>query len=229
MSYKKLGQKFTPEELAGAIVFPVKLSPKQQREAEKQLAGAREKSLGKMTEGERLTGSLMELKFRMKDYFKSDELNSEYSFAGFLKLYIELLGRKRREFAAEIGIDEALLSQFINQHRTPPDYIPVRLELHSNNLVPAEYWLRAMGKDRERKILSNMAVMMKREQNFVTGGISVRLASEQVPDFEKAELESLKENLRRSYKERFLMTTTLYKLQQTMKKAVISHKPFISK
>ena len=47
--------------------------------------------------------------------------------------------------------------------------------------------------------------------------------------FEKAELELLKEGLNRSYKERFEMATRLYKVQQTMSKAVISHKPHISK
>ena len=51
----------------------------------------------------------------------------------------------------------------------------------------------------------------------------------QTPDFEKAELDLLRENLRRSYKERFLMATRLYKIQQTMKRAVITHKPFVSK
>ena len=54
-------------------------------------------------------------------------------------------------------------------------------------------------------------------------------ASEQNPVFEKAEMDLLKEGLRRSYKERFLMATRLYKIQQTMKKAVITHKPGISK
>ncbi|TDW97174.1 hypothetical protein EDB95_5018 [Dinghuibacter silviterrae] len=53
--------------------------------------------------------------------------------------------------------------------------------------------------------------------------------SKQTSGFEKAEIEMLRENLRRSYKERFLMATRLYKIQQTMKKAVITHKPFISK
>jgi hypothetical protein len=52
---------------------------------------------------------------------------------------------------------------------------------------------------------------------------------EQAADFQKAEGELLRENLRRSYKERFLMATTLYKIQQTMKRAVITHKPFVSK
>ena len=53
--------------------------------------------------------------------------------------------------------------------------------------------------------------------------------SQQTPDFEKAELDLLRESLRRSYKERFLMATRLYKIQQTMQKAIITHKPFVSK
>jgi len=47
--------------------------------------------------------------------------------------------------------------------------------------------------------------------------------------FDQAELDLLKEGLKRSYKERFEMATRLYKIQQTMRKASISHKPFISK
>jgi len=47
--------------------------------------------------------------------------------------------------------------------------------------------------------------------------------------FNKAELDLLKEGLQRTYKERFEMATRLYKIQQTMNKATISHKPFIQK
>lgn len=47
--------------------------------------------------------------------------------------------------------------------------------------------------------------------------------------FDKAELALLKEGLKRSYRERFEMATRLYKIQQTLNKASISHKPFISK
>ena len=56
-----------------------------------------------------------------------------------------------------------------------------------------------------------------------------QLAYRQIPDFEKAEMDLLRESLQRSYKERFLMATRLYKIQQTMNKAIITHKPFISK
>jgi hypothetical protein len=47
--------------------------------------------------------------------------------------------------------------------------------------------------------------------------------------FEQAEINLLKEALKRTYKERFEFATQLYKAQMTMKKAVITHKPFISK
>ncbi|WP_142527022.1 hypothetical protein [Pedobacter westerhofensis] len=43
--------------------------------------------------------------------------------------------------------------------------------------------------------------------------------------FDQAELELLKEGLKRSNKERFEMATRLYKFQQTMSKASITHKP----
>ena len=52
---------------------------------------------------------------------------------------------------------------------------------------------------------------------------------DQTPDFEKAEMDLLREGLRRSHKERFIMATRLYKIQQTMKRAVITHKSFVSK
>ncbi len=44
--------------------------------------------------------------------------------------------------------------------------------------------------------------------------------------YEKVEMEQLRTSLKRSYKERFLMATTLYKVQQTLKKAKITHKPY---
>lgn len=47
--------------------------------------------------------------------------------------------------------------------------------------------------------------------------------------FNLAEIELLKEGLKRSYKERFEMCTRLYKIQQTMNKATITHKEFIAK
>jgi len=49
------------------------------------------------------------------------------------------------------------------------------------------------------------------------------------PALSEAEIALLKEGLDRTYKERFEMATRLYKVQQTLRKAKIVHKPFIQK
>jgi hypothetical protein len=42
--------------------------------------------------------------------------------------------------------------------------------------------------------------------------------------YEQAEIDLLKDALKRSYKERFLMLTQFYKMQQTLKNAKITHR-----
>ena len=46
-------------------------------------------------------------------------------------------------------------------------------------------------------------------------------------DFEKAEMDSLKLALSRSYTERFLIMTRLMKMDMMFRKAKITHKPFV--
>jgi len=53
------------------------------------------------------------------------------------------------------------------------------------------------------------------------------ILQEPQPDYEKAEMDLLRDALIRSHKERFLVATTLYKVQQTMKKAKITHVPYL--
>ena len=46
-------------------------------------------------------------------------------------------------------------------------------------------------------------------------------------DYEKAEMDSLKLAISRSYTERFLIMTRLMKMDMMFRKAKITHKPFI--
>ena len=48
---------------------------------------------------------------------------------------------------------------------------------------------------------------------------------ESQPDYEKAEMDQLRNALKRTHKERFLVATSLYKIQQTLNKATITHQP----
>jgi hypothetical protein len=49
---------------------------------------------------------------------------------------------------------------------------------------------------------------------------------DQQPDYEKAEMDLLRDALKRTYKERFLMATRLYKIHLTLNKAIITHRPY---
>lgn len=55
------------------------------------------------------------------------------------------------------------------------------------------------------------------------------MVDEKKPSLTEAEIKQIKEGLARTYKERFLMATSLYKAHLTMNKAIITHKPFIKK
>lgn len=172
MSYKKLSKKYTPEELADAFVFPVKLTAKQKKEAAEQLAAARKKTQAAMSDEAKFGLTAFHVRFRIEDYLESKVFDPELTFGSFLKLYVELLGRKRKEFAEEISIDETLLSQLINGHRLPPDYIAIRLELHSDNTIPAILWLKLVEKQRLHEI-ANDKELRKKEKRFVHGKLKL--------------------------------------------------------
>jgi plasmid maintenance system antidote protein VapI len=166
MSYKKLRKRFTPEELVDAFVFPVKLTAKQRKEATEQLAEARKKSRATMTDETKFSLRTHGIRSRIEDSLKEETFNPEHTFGSFLKMYIELMEKKRKEFAAEISIDETLLSQLVNGHRFPPDYVAIRLELHSKRKIPTKLWLKLVEKQRLFEIENNEE-LIKKEEPFV--------------------------------------------------------------
>ncbi len=165
---------YSDEEIADAFVLPQKLTKRQQASAALELVKARKKSLGGMSEIDKLTANLLQLKFQLEDYIKSEDFNEEKSFGYFLKEYLHLINKKRNEFAAEIGIHETLLSQLINNHREPANSIIIRLELHSNNAIPAAYWYRVVEKEKEYFIQTNKQ-LRKNQKKFVKNRLAVSL------------------------------------------------------
>ncbi len=172
MKTKKLSTKHTPEVLAKAIIFPVTLTPAQKKEAAEQLAVARKKGQKEMTENDRLSLQLFQLKFQLEDYIQNKEFNPNLTFGHFLKQYVDLLQVKRKEFADAISIDETLLSQFINMHRMPPEYVAVRLEIHSNNTIPATYWFKLVEKQKEHELKTDKE-LRKKENKYVHRKLTV--------------------------------------------------------
>ena len=53
------------------------------------------------------------------------------------------------------------------------------------------------------------------------------IVQEPQPDYEKAEMDLLRDALKRTHKERFLFLMQLIKIQATLQRAKITHKPFL--
>jgi len=172
MSIKKIFQEYTPEEIADAFVLPVKLSPKQKQEADRQLAEHRTKRRAEMTEEEKQHFKLLQLKFRLEDYVKGDDYNPQYTFGYFLEQYLELTNRKKKEFARDIQIHETLLSNILKNRREPNDSFMIRLELHSKNIIPAIDWFKLLEKEKAHQINTDKSLRDK-ERQFVKHSLQI--------------------------------------------------------
>jgi hypothetical protein len=166
MSNKKRSERVTQAELDGDVFIAVKLTPAQQKEADIALRAARKKTQEEMTENDRKISRLFQLRFQMEDYIEKKAFDPKMAFGYFLKEYVDRLNIKRKVFAGEISIDETLLSQLINMHRLPPDYLPIRLEIHSGNMIAADNWYKLVEMQRAHLIKTDKE-LRRREGKFV--------------------------------------------------------------
>jgi hypothetical protein len=173
MTVKQILKNFDPEEIASAFVLPVKLTKKEQKEAAEQLAEARRKFREQSAKIEYIKANLLQLKSQIHDYARSEQYDPNKRFGQFFKTYLFIINKKSSEFAEEINIHETLVSQLINNHREPNEDILVRLELHSNNNIPAHYWYMLIQKDHINQLMTDKA-LRKREKKNVKKRIKVK-------------------------------------------------------
>ena len=171
MSYKKLLKQYTPEEIAESLMIPAKLTAKQQEQANRDLAAARKKSQAAMTEEVKIELDLLQLRFQLEDYLKGD-YDPALNFGHFLERYLTIIHKKKKEFAKEIQIHETLLSHLISNRRNPNDSIMIRLELHSNKIIPAIDWYKLSEKEKEHQIMTDNSLREK-ESPFVTHSLQL--------------------------------------------------------
>lgn len=161
-----------PGNLVGEVIHPVRLTAAQQKQAKTQLAAARKRTQKDMSQQDRMELDMLHVRFQIENYLATREYDPQLTFGYFLKEYVAVLGIKRKVFAEAISIDETFLSQLINMHRLPPDYLMIRLEIHSNNMIPAEYWLRLVEKQKQHLIKTDTA-MRKKEQKYVHARLTI--------------------------------------------------------
>jgi plasmid maintenance system antidote protein VapI len=158
-SLKNIEKEYTPEEIAESFVFPGPKNPKEREALLAEFRIYRKKVSDKQSEKTKLISQLLQLKFLIEDYIKSDTFNKNYYFGYFLKEYITRLEKKNNQFADEIDVKPTELSQVINQHRKPTEKLIFRLEIHSNKNFPALMWFRLLEKDRAYELKHNKGII----------------------------------------------------------------------
>ncbi|RDC55909.1 XRE family transcriptional regulator [Pedobacter chinensis] len=156
--------KFTEEELTDAFVFPSeeKLTD-EEKKVESDFWAARRIQFKNRTPIQQIYGDLLRLKFQLEDYIGSDQYKEQLNFGYFLNEYVSRQDKKDKEFADEVDVTPAVLSQYINNHRKPKDEFVIRLELHSNGMIPAISWFKVIQKDKEHEIMTNQD--LRREES----------------------------------------------------------------
>jgi hypothetical protein len=165
-NYTELLKDYGPEELANSFIFLVKLTGRQKKETDTALRDMLEKRRASLAPALKLKANLLQVRFQIEDYLDNPHFDKSKSFGFFLKLYINGLNKKRNEFAREINIKPAVLSQYINDHRDPPKDIMVRLEIHSKSIIRAIDWYRLLEKKAIHELGTNNA-LRRSQKRFV--------------------------------------------------------------
>ena len=158
-------RKHTDKELAEAHIFPSRLSPAEKKEAEKEFSEFRKQRLLQMTEKDHIYSRIVQLKYIIEDYTKSNNYNSTYTFSHFLKEYIHSINKKNTDFSKEISLHVTKLSRLLNNKEVPNDKIFVRLELHSNNIIQAVSWYRLLKKQKELELMNDDKLRRSEKKN----------------------------------------------------------------
>lgn len=164
-SLKNIEKEYTPEEIAGSFIFPGPKDPEERTALLEAFQKHRKQVSDKQSEKTKLISQLLQLKFLIEDYLKTDKLSKDFSFGYFLKEYISRLEKKNKQFADEINIDPAELSMVINKHRKPTEKLIFRLEIHSNRNFPALMWFKVLEKDRAYELKHHKEIIDKEKKN----------------------------------------------------------------
>jgi|SRR6267142_557442 len=168
-SFKEIEKEYSPEEIAESIVFPGTKDPKG-REAElSEFRKFRKKIADKQSEKSKLISQLLQLRFLIEDYLKTETFNKNYYFGFFLKEYIIRLEKKNNQFAEEINVNPTELSQIINKHRKPTEKLIFRLEIHSNRNFPALMWFKLLEKERAYELKHNKEIIDSEKKHVKPG------------------------------------------------------------
>jgi hypothetical protein len=110
------------EELAEAFIFPSKGPVTvEEKKQEQDFWQARRKQFAGRNPQQQIYDKLLQLKFQLEDYVAGNQYRAVLNFGYFLNEYANRQEKPDKEFAADIDVKPAVLSQYKNNHRKPTE------------------------------------------------------------------------------------------------------------
>ncbi len=153
------------------------LSDKKRKENANAILKARAFRLRERSNHDIILAKLMQLKLKMEEFLNSPNYDIQNPFSYFLRMYVDTIYDKRKNFAIDMSINPLLLSQVLNNHRDPQEKFMLRLIVHSENSFKAvcefdpKTWYRIFYKEKVDKLMSTQKDWRSSVEKFVTNSI----------------------------------------------------------
>lgn len=172
---ERLFKEYTIEEIADAFMIPrERLSREEEEKGMQKFRAMRQQEISNRTPEQWREARSLQVKYQILNYIDDTESQEHWNFQYFLNEYIRAQDKKDKEFAADVDVKPYVLSQYLNGHRTPPKEFLIRLELHSNGLIPASWWFRLLQKSKEAELMQDTAIR-EQESRHVKNKIELAL------------------------------------------------------
>jgi transcriptional regulator with XRE-family HTH domain len=172
---ERLFSQYTVEEIADAFMIPREpLSPDEEEKGLEEFRAMRLKEIASRTPEQWKEAKMLQVKYQILSSIDNVEPMEERNFQYFLNEYIRAQDKKDKEFAEDVDVKPYVLSQYLNGHRNPPKEFLIRLELHSNGLIPASWWFRLLQKSKELELSQDEAIR-EQERKHVKNKIELAL------------------------------------------------------
>lgn len=147
---------------------------KKERESESvALMQARLEKMKRLPKEQIIKAKLLQLKFKMENFLKEPENDTNNRFSKFLEIYIDAIYSQRSKFAKDINVTPVFLSQIINNHREPKEEFILKLMIHSEKVFknvcdfPKKTWYQVYFQEKIAETMSNQEQWRPRIEKLV--------------------------------------------------------------
>ncbi len=138
--YEELKKEYTDKEIVDSMLLPADLTKLEKKKLSSEMKEIRLNKLRETTEEQQVIADVMRLRFQIENYTMKSVFSFKNTFGIYLKEYIRIAKKSRREFSEDLAIHYTKLSRILNEKEEANIGFCYRLEKHSGNLIKAELW-----------------------------------------------------------------------------------------